>query len=564
MQKQDYESFLGRVLLVPGHKALFGHPIDQPDLVAIIRKYNIVEWLSYLARIGGTISCSSASDPDRQLDVVGRTMDQSTADALARFEAEVQTRHPTKVLACNSIQIQAVIQLAILYAPERSDVTLARSGGGAPDLWRAVTGVWDLLNPNDTEVIRDIADNLPVMIRNYLCGPSEEAFHLVARAFYLYQCDREEKSETSKRVDQKFLRVTGRHYESFLLGSVTPIVIEKMMDQTERAEGWKPILCPDGIDEAKLVYREAMDAFVELRSATIPELRKEIEAVEDVNAPLPNWTMLALRKFPIVELSSGARYVLNYEALGEAVLSGPRHELVKNCKHDKGCITEVGGELGILFEEYVDEYLRAAFGDNLIKVPRDVKEKRADYVVSYESHVVVLEVKSGQFRADFRTLQTLDEFKAALKPIVGGAIEQIKVTVESLQEYRLLKDVIGLRDWATTVVIPIVVTFEKLPLIPDKGLVFDALEEPLSRLSGIGHVVPVRYLHVSDVEMLPEVVNRTDFPRLMAKWARDSRTADESFKTFTSHESDRWKVAYFNNRCREFGTQVSSRLELSE
>lgn len=246
------------------------------------------------------------------------------------------------------------------------------------------------------------------------------------------------------------------------------------------------------------------------------------------NRGIGSYNLIALSKYPVIELSDELRFVLNLTAAGRSIFDGVGHTILtaaieKRLPNPWNHQRAVGSLYGDILEPFVRKILEQAFPKSVHKVPEE-REERADFVILFGSSVVVLEVKARHFLGpEHASFMTLDQRRDKLEQTIElpKAISQIAKTIQALRNGDI--DVPGLpADWTTTPIIPVIITEERLPQV--QGCwepLYAPMMQPFEDLHGAGPIAPLRLLAIEDLEIVPNVALPDDFGTTCLKWAHD-------------------------------------------
>jgi hypothetical protein len=261
-------------------------------------------------------------------------------------------------------------------------------------------------------------------------------------------------------------------------------------------------------------------------------------------------------------------FVTNLTALSIALFDGVYHAVVTSVLEQRipGMTAQrVGGVFGEVFEEYVLDILAAAFGDQLIHVPPDGQARRSDALIVYTDRIAVIEIKGGHYRGiEHRGRLSLEDREEELRALgIEDAAEQIAQTVADLRNGFSL-DGLPRYDWTATQIVPVIITLERLPLLPSLWRMFERLSDPLRRLPLQDQLVRVRFLGVDDVERLPDLCKstNTDLGLLFAMWARDPRYFDRPLAHYLDAQGIRVAESFMRSRAGSIRRCFSERYGL--
>ncbi len=453
-------------------------------------------------------------------------MNKSTIAAFANYEQQ----HPGfTVLTCSNHQIEVLQEFVLLNAPVE-DAESLEADSGRRDLWRAITMVQSLINPKAPGQTTELL--LEYVTRDHANGPTEHPFFVATRGFEIYQLNIGPKTRDAQWIADQFSALSEVQYSEYLLGGIVTLLCDKNQGPDSHSQGWYPILRPNDCNNP----REAAcrSAFYGMRCTTVAVLKECTASYEKSPDDLASYSLIPIRKYPIIDFSERGIFINNYDNLGQAIIDAPRHALIDAAKGCGKKVEEVGGKLGKVFEQYIHKVLQATYTSAFHRINQD---GHADFLVFDKHHALVIEAKMARFHAgEHLKLLTLDKRKKELLRDIGKANRQIANTITSLWNGTSFSDPFGVRDWTTTHIVPIVVTWERVPLVWLREKLFDTVESPVNDLPKRGQVAAVRYLTARDVESLWGLQGNKSIGQLFATWSNEPNTKDRPFYEFLRGE----------------------------
>ncbi len=542
------EFLVSHMSVLPTHKDVFGGSVTIADLQAIVSKYAATEWLSYLSRIQLIVAAHRVVDRDAQIRVFAGALGPRLREALTQYSRKLAAQGATINLFYER-QLTTLQQFVVLNAPNQANTTL-ETPEGRDDLGLALLITADLMTDRpggDTDVIRNLECRIQDQIRMSLLP----AATYVGRAFDFYELANTTPSPDVEEYLSLFAQATEVNTRDFVFGGLAIAVHEEINLMCEQYTGWCPIPRPEKYRSP--VTAAHIQAYLGLRSRSVAFLREEIHRLEGTRS-IPDWNLIALSMYPVVDFSTQGSFVMNLTAVGRSLFDGVRHAILTAALshrlpepwNDAGA---VGSLYGRLFERFVQGLLEKAFPGRVNKIPT-ANQERADFIIPCAKCVMVVEVKGEHFRGlDHPAFATLDErmkeieavgLPKALRQIAGtiGALRRGEIQVPDLPE-----------DWTTTHVVPVVVTDERLPQVPGCWDKFYAtLMEPLDELKGAGPIAPFRLISLDDLESVIDLRVDDDLGSLCLKWAHEPKLKDVPFPWYLHACGIKWDCPAIKDR----------------
>ncbi|MEZ4752952.1 MAG: hypothetical protein R3A13_01415 [Bdellovibrionota bacterium] len=538
--------------LVVGYSHLYGATSNLSDLVELIKKYPLYQWLNFLSRIQLVISGEKFKEVESQKEVFERIFSNKAKQNVVEWVNKNPEAAKAGIMFTER-QVTVLQELAILHAPEVLDKKAFEGEEDFDVLSKALLIVNDLIyDDEDAQEQNLIAALIHTQATTHVL-PLARSF---SRAVKFYQLDEVEKSSVLMQYRALFKEATGYEIDEYVLGGMCYAMHEEQRTHEDICNGWYALQKPDKCNNrSEKIIRKA---FYSLKTGLISDIRKAVQSLEGDNPR--EFNLIAVSKYPIVELENGSAYVLNSSSLGRSLYDGPRHIIMsKAIERGNGEPNRVGGIFGEIFQDYVLKLLTEKFNEKIIEISDAEFKGYADCLLLFGNSVVVVEIKSEHFHArnhaKFLTIEErIDQIR---ETVIGKSVAQIKSTIVDLRNGNLSK-ALGLPyiDWTITPIIPLVITDENLPMFPlicEK--LYTPLEEPLKKLSG-GHgpIRRMRILSVEDLEMFQDISVPHDFGQLLQRWGNDEETFDSSFKNYLLAKSFRIGtqsfIADFEHACK--------------
>ena len=130
--------------------------------------------------------------------------------------------------------------------------------------------------------------------------------------------------------------------------------------------------CPEHFNLPK--QHEAVRTYYSLRRATIDRIADVIKKFEPDLTDPGSFNLIALHKYPIVDLDNSGSYCLYCGGLAESLLDGVYHAAREQWDLEgKGpSPAYINGLYGNIFETYVLDILTSVVGDRLLRNPKRI------------------------------------------------------------------------------------------------------------------------------------------------------------------------------------------------
>lgn len=547
--------------VLPRYSDIHGARPGLGDLVAIVRRYNCFEWLSYLSRINTTLGPSFERDPERQGMILHGLFGPKVRTACNAAAFRAGTR---RVLVAPEDCVAALQQLVMLEAPSNGGRTFETD----EDRDRLAYALLMTLDLRDDGLADEDPDaRIARLAQEFLRRPFAAPGIIVARACAVYELAGDAKSEPAAKLAKWFATATGFSFEDHVLGGVVVAVDEEFRRADEIARGWKQVAPPSPAQDPTV--GRLVSAFKGVRATTLERLRHEIRLVER-RRDFAEWTTIALSKYPLLEVPDRGTYVLSIARIGESLFEGVRHAIV-TAKNNGVSNLPDDGELGKAFGEVVQRYAVQLLSDvcpgRVVPLDPIKRRKRADALLCYPDKIVVLEIKSIHAashtrRAPLSLTGRVDELH---RMQLDKAVNQLASTISDLRDGKL-DDRLPFRydDWTTTMIVPAVISLEKVPLVEGSWRMVEPLTAPLSSLGMSDQIAPLRILHITDFEALLEHAAEREIGQVLLRWARHPTQFERTFLTFAESEALQPQPVRLRQRLAEPMRLVARRLGIPE
>ena len=531
------------IKILLGYSDLFGRACSTEELIRMIGRYPIEQWLNFLSRIQNTIEGERFAEIDAQRTVVNGFFSARVCDALTQW----CDKNPTvsrSAFVVSERQVAVLQELVILHAPEVLAGRVFERDEDFAVLTDALLIVTDILHNSSPVDPNDMLAITAYTQVNLNVTPSWRSF---PRAIRFYEIGKVPRLPEVLRYEGLFADATNRSISDYVLGGICCAIQDEVRSDGEINSGWSTIRGPSQCKNMK--EAEVVEAFLSLRSGTISEIRSEIERQEEGLSPR-DFNLIALSRYPIVKLNNGRFFILNHSALARSLFDGPRHAVMTAAiGRGAGARREVGGAYGQVFQCYVIGLLKELFGDRVVIVPEERYPGHADCILLFKSIIVVVEIKSEHFNArnHHRLMPKVERIEEIKKTGLHKSVNQIVSSIAVLREGGFGRELqIPNRDWTITPIVPLIVTDEQFPIFALlwEGL-YSEIELPLLKLSGgAGIVSRMRLLNIDELDLFRDVGADRDFGTLLYQWATDPKCYDFSPKNFLlAHEYKIGRVA---------------------
>lgn len=514
-----------------GYSDLFGKTCSLDELIGLLKQYPLEQWLNFLSRIQITIAGDRFGDMEAQRNVVKGMFSALVCESLTRWCDENKDR-AKNAFVVSERQVSVLQELAIIHAPENLEGKAFEQDQDFSVLTDALLIVTDFLHnsspvgPND---LIAITAHTQVVLND---TPSWRSF---PRAIQFYQIGKDTKSPEVIEYDELFTEASGRSIQDYVMGGICCGMQDEMRTNEEICSGWYAIRQPCNCKNP--LEAEVVEAFLSLRAGTVEQIRAEI-LVQEADLIPRDFNLIALSRFPVVQLNNGSYFILNLSALTRSLFDGPRHVVMTSAVgRSESERRRVGGAYGGLFQRYALSILMELFGDRVVVIPESTYPGHADCLMFFKDVVVVAEIKGEHFaaRTHFKYMSGSERISEIKKTGLGKSAGQIAKTITVLRNYEFAASLaVPCRDWTVTPIVPLIITDEKFPMFPLiwEGL-YSEIERPLVELSGgQGTVSRMRLMNMEELELFQDVQERLDFGSLLYQWSSDPKTYDFSPKNF--------------------------------
>lgn len=547
--------------VAPGYAELFGCSATFDDLLAIIRRYPVKEWLSFLLRIQLLIAPPHHTNVKRHIEVFKGVVGPKMRDRLVKFVRNCDPQAPLVTFV--ESQVTTLQQLAIQYAPEKDGPTFC-----GPDdfdnLCQALLITWDLMHRNKSP--GDFEEAFEELLQEMARTSNEEFQVLVTRAYFVYQLYSANPSGAARELCDLFRMVTGVEVRDYLYGGLSVCAKERAHTIEDIKHGvaptGEPTDCPNSAEA------ECLEAFHKIRCAPLATVRDEIERF-DSERKIGDLSLIALSKYPIVDVAGMGRLVLNVTALSYALFSGIRYPILTASLEERPGMPnrqELGGVYGQILQDYAIGILQAAFGERLLRIHDEEYPGMADCLIVYDDRVFVVEVKSVfTIAKEAKRHMTLIQRETQIEKLqIRKAAKQIAKTIVALRAMKIAEDRIPYRDWTIMKVIPIIVTIEQLPLFWKMWRLYARLTEPIDQQPMSELIARTRFISMRDLELFPDLVDVCDLGRALWQWAHDDEYFECPLWFYCRRKAIQFRRRFLLKRHREVGEALADRFGLDK
>lgn len=558
----QYPDYYHRAVgVVPGYAELFGRSATFDDLLAIIRRYPVREWLSFLSRIQLLIAPPYHTDVKRHIAVFKGVVGHDVKDRLVAFERNCAPG--TLLLTFIESQVSTLQQLVILHAPVRKGSTFCGSDD-FDDLCRALLITWDLMHRNRNP--EDVEAAFEAILQDMTRTSIESSQTLLARAYFVYQLHSSNPSSAARTLSGLFDRITGVNIRDYIFGGFSVLAKEIAQGIVDIKQGFattvEPTACPNPKEA------ECLQAFHSIRCAPLATVRKEIERF-DPGKETSDLSLIALSKYPIVEVGGLGRLVCNVTALAHAIFSGIRHAILAASLDGKSGIPnrqELGGLYGQILQDYALGILKGAFGDRLVRIREEDFDGMADCLIVYDDRILVVEIKNAFAAArGARGYMTFAQRTAQIEKLhIRKAAKQISKTIVALRAMRIADDRIPDYDWTISKIIPIIVTIEQLPQMWKMWRLYSPLIESIEQQPMSELIARTRFISMRDLELFPDLVDVCDLGRVLWQWANDEEHFECPLLFYCKRKAIPFRHRFLFERFREVSEALADRFGLDK
>ncbi len=547
------------IALCPCYRALEGTMPSFNDLIERLEKFSCGDWLHQLARLATLLGESRIHDKKYARVFWGFFISPSRSKSMDEF-FRTQRQNNTEVVPFPPRAIGILAELAILYAPSSAPKVMEFKEGEDSDeqtVFDAFLILWDLVgkgvNPSADEEsrIQNAADMATRVQQSQISSFAE-----AARALRLYLHRSKAVQAQSRDLAKAFEESTGVSLVQYLMGGFGLLVHEQQKTISDLVERWEGIPTrPEnfkfsGYPDAPVKACEAVQSYCRVRRGTLGEIRCAIEKYEPKCASNSKhmdpsgFNLIALHKYPLVDLEARGTRCLYYQGLSASLLHGVYHaaidKWVSTYGKEGGSPQYINGLYGKIFEDYVLEVLERVVNGRLLKRPktRSGKEREgADGIIEYANGIIVVEIKGWKYNGtSLYAFKTTEEFLEELEQSgLGKAIRQMERHVQRCLD----NDIEGLRqfDWDCHYIQPVIVTDAYIPFFPGAGRL---LNPKLNVFAKYPCVKAAQILHVTEVEMLPDIASKTGSSiwDVLKCYAADHPDRDIPFRNFLNELYD--------------------------
>jgi len=197
------ETALNSIAVVPRFSDLFGRRPTLGELLEIVRRFNCLEWLSYLSRVSTTLGPLYELNPDRQAAVfygiIGSKV-RAAIENLAKRDGRA------RVLLAAEAQVATLQQLVVLKAPVAQGLRFEKDED-FDQFGYALLMTMDLMEKEPSPLGSDQVT--ASLAQAYLRRPFASGGVVAARACAVYELLSDQKSESTAKLAEWFQAATG-------------------------------------------------------------------------------------------------------------------------------------------------------------------------------------------------------------------------------------------------------------------------------------------------------------------------------------------------------------------
>jgi len=559
----DVTHFLPQIAVMPTHRDLYGSDARLEDLVGIVKKYRATEWLSYLSRIHHLLATDETLTTERIQRVIGGTVPHPVRQRLEKFKRSLKPGQ--KVALYYERQISTLQQLVVLHAPETGTSKLD-CDEGRQDLTLALLMTADIMIGDRLES-GGVESLLAITVQDQIRMSTTPAWVYATRAFYFYEMNRSEQSEDVVEYLKLFQIATEVSAVDWILGGLTITIQEESRSLDEIANAWHAL--PLSRRDKNPKEADVLGAYAAVRMKSLSDLRALIKKREG-NRPIRDWNLIALSESPIVDFGDRGAFVLSHTALARSLFDSVRHAiltaaLAKKLPEPYTNKQAIGRLYGSVFESYVRSLFESAYPDQVLRVPEDKHEKRADFLIWFPDKVIVVEVKGTHFvGVNHASFLSIEERQKELEKIgLRKAVDQLEATIRALRRGEIGGSPMPPYDWTVTPIVPLIVTEERMPQVPGCWETFyGPLCAPLKKLSAAGRMGRLRLMTVGSVERLPDAKMPEDLPTMLLQWGADRSVMELNWSRFLETRNVSFENTFVRRRFFETVKLLAQRLGL--
>ncbi len=565
MVSGDVRQFHRQLGVIPTHKDLFGREAGLEELVGLVKRYPVLEWLSFLARMQNMLAADRLGQTENMQRVLCGTISPTVHEKLKEFEQRIGNR--ARFGLYYERQISTLQQLAVLHAPDTGDTTF-NSNTGRHDLSMALLMTMDVMGL-DRQTSPSAEALLPVVIQEQIRMSMTSAPEYAARAFYFYELKQETPSADVTNYLDLFKIATGVDATDCIMGGLDIVIREDAREFDEIANAWHATPRPHQCQNPKEV--EALAAYEAVRMNKLVDLR-ELIGEREGGSPVRDWNLIALSQAPLCDLGDMGVFPLNHTVLGRSLFDSIRHAILTAAldgRLPKPYTNEraVGELYGKVFESYIWSLFRDVFPDRAYRIPEAAGEQRADFLIWFPHRVIVVEVKGVHFIGlKHASYLSIDERCAELRRIgVPNAISQLASTIRAMRAGKVMAPSMPSYDWTMTPIVPVIVTEGRMPQVPGCWDAFyGEMCEPLEELTGAGPLSKLRLLNIDDIETIADLESYDELGAQFIHWAADPKVTELPWGNFSATQDVCQRGRFLPNRYLETLKFLARRLELDE
>lgn len=507
---------------------------DWSELLKIMRRYSRDQWLSFLSRAQLLIMEDRVTEPRYQIEFIRSLLSQRLQQKLEAFVR--REKDADKMIVVTPDTLGVLQQLAILYGPKDEGLSF-ESETAFDDFGRAILLASKFLYDGEAESSLD--NVIFIVARQSSRVQKDSAWKLIARAMSQFELSADNPSPEVAWFREEFFRIYGVDARRYFLGGLIAYMREASRTLDQIREAWMGVFATNRSIEENALLTD----YLRIRAAEAKLIEPVIREFDENDDPR-RWTLIALQRYPFYRFPNGACYALHPGTIATSLFDGFYFTILDSYRRNHSgearqtAIETLARKYGSITANYVENILCKCFGERLIKLPpsNEADRKRCDFVIVYPHKIIIIEVKTSRFTTpryfgcrNCREVQDLLE-----KAKIGEATEQLFQTIEDLRNQKIRDNRLISLDWTSTVIIPIIISEENLPMVP---FAWDRLYAPydnkLRQLnSGAGRVGHLRFLLPEDLFYLPDIVTSTELAKELLIWGEDEGQRSNSFNNY--------------------------------
>lgn len=225
--------FAGQLSVIPTYKDLFGREATLLDLIDLLKKYPVTEWLSFLARLQNILVSDKLGEKERIQLVICGTMGHSVRKKLKDFERRLIPGQ--NMVLYYERQMSNLQQIVVLHAPETGNSKLD-SDEGRDHLSIALLMTMDIMTKD-----RPSSSIIESLIQDQIRMSKTSSPMFAARAFHFYEFDQDQRSLEVSKYLELFEIATGVSAVDCILGGLDIVVREETRAFDKIANAWHSV-----------------------------------------------------------------------------------------------------------------------------------------------------------------------------------------------------------------------------------------------------------------------------------------------------------------------------------